>query len=86
MAINGLPFPVSIGFGTGLAKTNPMAVEGIAATDNLLAMIYWATATGATPNDVLLSDVAVGAGTLTTTNQELADQTFVAIWTPASAT
>ena len=85
MAINGLPFDHSIGFGAGLASGNPMAVEGIAATDNLIAMFYWAAATGATPNDVVLTDVTVGAGTLTCATTELANQTFCAIWTQAPA-
>jgi hypothetical protein len=85
MAIDSLPFDHSISFGAGLAATNAMAVDGIAATDNLLAMFYWASATGATPNDVVLTDVTVGAGTLTCATTDLSSQTFCAIWTSAAA-
>lgn len=82
--INGLPCNQNIGFGTGLASTNAMAVEGIKSTDNLLAVISWDPATGIfLGQDV--TDFTVADGEITAATIELDGDTFVAIWTDAPA-
>lgn len=80
--IHGLPFQHSIGFGDGLADTNPMAVAGIKSGDNLLAVLSWPDA----GTDVLgedITDFTVGAGTLTAGTIDLSSRKFVAIWSTA---
>lgn len=81
--INGLPCGQNIGFGSGLAATNAMAVEGIKSTDNLLAVISWTAAGVFVGQDV--SDFTVGSGTITAGTIDLSSTTFVAVWTDAPA-
>lgn len=85
MAINGLPFQHSVGFGNGLADTNPMAVSGIKSGDNLLAVLSWPDAGGSVRGDDK-TDFTVGNGTLTAATIDLSGRQFVAIWSsdPAS--
>lgn len=82
--IHGLPCNQSQGFGSGLAATNAMAVEGIESGDNLLAVVSWNPTTGVyVGQDV--SDFTVGDGTLTAGTIDLSGLRFVAIWTNAPA-
>ncbi len=81
--INGVPFGTSYGFFAGLAATNAMTVAGITSSDNLLAVISWASATGATPNGRDISDFTVADGTLTAGTIDLSSTTCIAIWTSA---
>jgi hypothetical protein len=83
MAINGLPCDQGIGFGAGLAATNNMAVDGIKAGDNLLAVISWTAAGVFLGHDV--TDFTVSAGNLNAATIDLSSTTFVAIWTNAPA-
>lgn len=85
MAINGLPFQHSVGFGDGLAATNAMAVSGIKSGDNLLAVLSWPDAGGSVRGDAI-SDFTVADGTLTAATISLASRQFIAIWSgdPAS--
>lgn len=85
MAINGLPFQHSVGFGDGLAATNAMAVSGIKAGNNLLAVLSWPDAGGSVRGDDK-TDFTVAAGTLTAGTIDLSGRQFVAIWSddPAS--
>lgn len=78
--IDGMKSDISIGYGAGLAATNAMAVTGITASDNLLAVISF-TPAGATPNGQDITDFTVGNGTLTAGTIDLSDLRFVAIWT-----
>lgn len=82
MAVNGLPFSHSIGFGDGLAATNAMAVSGITSSDNLLAVMSWPDAGTSVRSDAV-SDFTVGDGTITAGTISLASRQFVAIWTSA---
>lgn len=82
--IQGLPVNQSQGFGTGLAATNAMAVEGIQAGDNLLAVISFG-AGGVTPVGRDVGDFTVAAGSITAGTIDLTGLDFVAIWTNAPA-
>ena len=82
--IAGLPCSQNFGFGAGLAAGNDMAVEGIKAGDNLLAVISWVPSTGVyLTRDA--TDFTVAAGTLNASGEDLstAGTKFVAIWTDA---
>lgn len=74
---------LSQGYGTGLAATNAMAVEGIRSSHRLLAVISFDTG-GLTPNGHDVSDFTVGDGTITAGTIDLSDLKFVAIWTSAA--
>ena len=78
--IHGLPVDQSIGFGTGLAATNAMALPGIVADDNLLAVISFDEG-GLTPVGRDVSDFTVGNGVITAGTINLTGLKFVAIWT-----
>lgn len=78
--IQGLPVGHSTGYGDGLAATNAMAVEGIRAGDNLLAVISWPDALGGARADDV-GDFTVAAGTITAGTIDLTNRRFVAIWT-----
>ncbi len=82
--IAGLPCNQNSGFGAGLAAGNPMAVEGIKASDNLIAVISWVPSTGFYIGREP-ADFTVAAGTIqaSTTNLSAAGTKFVAIWTDA---
>lgn len=81
--IHGLPCDQSAGFGSGLAATNAMSVEGIKSGDNLLAVISWTSAGVFVGRDV--TDFTVADGTITAGTIDLSSTTFVAIWTNAPA-
>lgn len=82
--INGLPCSQHTGFGAGLAATNDMAVPGIPASANLIALISWDEATGFfVGQDV--TDFTVTAGILNAATIDLSSEKFVAIWTDAPA-
>lgn len=85
MAINGLPFQHSVGFGTGAADTVAMDVSGIKSGNNLLAVLSWPNAGGSVRGDDK-SDFTVADGTLTAGTIDLSSRKFVAIWStdPAS--
>jgi hypothetical protein len=71
---------VSVGYGSGLAATNAMAVTGIKATQRLLAVISFG-AGGLTPIGRDVADFTVAAGTITAGTIDLSNLKFVAIWT-----
>ena len=82
--INGLPCNQNSGFGAGLAATNAMAVEGILAASNILAVMSWDEATGFfIGQDV--SDFTAAAGTITAATADLTGEKFVCLWTDAPA-
>jgi hypothetical protein len=78
--IHGMKGDQSIGYGSGLAATNAIALSGIKVGDRLLAVISF-TAAGATPNGRAITDFTVGAGTITAATIDLTGLRFVAIWT-----
>ncbi len=82
--IGGLPCNQNIGFGAGLASSNAMAVEGIKAGDNLLALISWLPSTGVYIGRDK-TDFTLAAGTITAGSIDLSASgtKFVAIWTDA---
>lgn len=82
--IHGLPCNQNVGFGSGLAATNAMAVEGIKSTDNLLAVISFG-AGGVTPVGRDVTDFTVGSGTITAGTIDLSSLSFVAVWSDAPA-
>lgn len=78
--IHGFKGDLSIGYGEGLAATNPMALTGIKAADNLLAVISF-TPAGATPNGQDITDFTVTDGAIEAGTIDLSDLRFVAVWT-----
>ena len=71
---------LSYGYGSGLAATNAMAVEGIKVGHRLLAVISFG-AGGLTPNGHAVSDFTVAAGTIEAATVDLSNLSFLAIWT-----
>lgn len=82
--IHGFKNDLAIGYGSGLAATNAMALGGIKSGDNLLAVISF-TAAGATPVGRAISDFTVGNGTITAGTIDLSSLKFVALYTRAPA-
>lgn len=74
---------LSQGYGSGLAATNAMSVEGIKSDHRLLAVISFGVG-GLTPNGHDVSDFTVGDGTITAGTEDLSDLKFLAIWTSAA--
>ena len=84
--IDGLPCDQGIGFGDGLAAGNPMALEGIKSSDNLLFVISWVPSTGVYKTRDA-TDFTVTAGAIQASSEDLSTSgtKFVALWTNAPA-
>jgi hypothetical protein len=82
MAINGLPFDHSVGFGNGVTNGSDNLISGIKSGDNLLAVMSWPDAgTSVRADDV--ADFTVGDGEITAATIDLSGRQVCAIWTSA---
>lgn len=82
--IGGLPCNQNFGFGAGLAATNAMAVGGIKAGDNILAVISWLPSSGVyLGRDKTDFTAAAGEVTAATIDLSAAGTKFLVIWTDA---
>ncbi len=83
---NGLPVDQGMGSADGLAATNAMALGGIKAGDNLLAVISYTPSSGIALG-LDKTDFTVAAGTITAATIDLsaAGLRVFALWTNAPA-